>query len=161
MTKNPILDELHAVREKLLADAGGTLDALVDRLQEDRRLSKYFGKEQFDTNDLTSLQEEFLKACFVNGAVKKSKKNNVDNKAVVGHITVRYYALIDQGLNERHFDRMIQHFVEALEDAWIDDQNGVTADAVAILNSYRYIFERKSRRKLTTTLSGESLGSVQ
>jgi hypothetical protein len=33
MTKNPILDELHAVREALLADAGGTLDALVDRLQ--------------------------------------------------------------------------------------------------------------------------------
>ena len=34
MTKNPILDELHAVRERLLADAGGTLDALVDRLQD-------------------------------------------------------------------------------------------------------------------------------
>jgi hypothetical protein len=33
MNKNPILDELHAVREQLLADAGGTLDALVDRLQ--------------------------------------------------------------------------------------------------------------------------------
>lgn len=33
MTNNPILDELHAVREQLLAEAGGTLDALVDRLQ--------------------------------------------------------------------------------------------------------------------------------
>lgn len=33
MTKNPILDELHAIRERLLEDAGGTLDALVDRLQ--------------------------------------------------------------------------------------------------------------------------------
>jgi hypothetical protein len=30
MNTNPILDELHAVREQLLADAGGTLDALVD-----------------------------------------------------------------------------------------------------------------------------------
>ena len=37
MTKNPILDELHAVREKLLNDAGGTLDALVDRLQAEDR----------------------------------------------------------------------------------------------------------------------------
>ena len=55
------------------------VSALVDRLQEDRRLSKYFGKEQFDTNDLTSLQEEFLKACFVNGAVKKSKKNKAED----------------------------------------------------------------------------------
>lgn len=33
MAKNPILDELHTVREELLAEAGGTLDALVDRLQ--------------------------------------------------------------------------------------------------------------------------------
>ncbi len=39
MTKNPILDELHAVREQLLADAGGTLDALVDRLQAEEKLS--------------------------------------------------------------------------------------------------------------------------
>jgi hypothetical protein len=39
MTKNPILDELHAVREKLLHDAGGTLDALVDRLQAEEQQS--------------------------------------------------------------------------------------------------------------------------
>jgi hypothetical protein len=39
MTKNPILDELHAVRERLLADAGGTLDALVDHLQAEERQS--------------------------------------------------------------------------------------------------------------------------
>ena len=136
--------------------------ALVDRLQEDRRLAKYFGKQHFDTNDLTRLQEEFLKSCFTNSAssVVNGNKTNQD-KAVVGHITVRYYALIDQGFNERHFDKMVQHFVEALEDAWIDDQNGVIADAVSTLNSYRHIFERRSRRKLTATLSGESLGSVQ
>jgi hypothetical protein len=39
MTKNPILDELRAVRERLLADAGGTLDALVDRLQAEEQQS--------------------------------------------------------------------------------------------------------------------------
>jgi hypothetical protein len=39
MTKNPILDQLHAIRERLLADAGGTLDALVDRLQSEERES--------------------------------------------------------------------------------------------------------------------------
>ncbi len=33
MTKNPILDELHATRRKLLAEAGGTLPGLVARLQ--------------------------------------------------------------------------------------------------------------------------------
>lgn len=39
MTKNPILDELHVVRERLLTDAGGTLDALVDRLQAEEQQS--------------------------------------------------------------------------------------------------------------------------
>ncbi len=39
MTKNPILDELRAVRERLLADAGGTLDALVDCLQAEEQQS--------------------------------------------------------------------------------------------------------------------------
>lgn len=37
--RNPILDELQTVREQLLVDAGGTLDALVDRLQADQRVS--------------------------------------------------------------------------------------------------------------------------
>ena len=39
MTKNPILDELHAVREKLLADAGGTLEGLVAKIQADQEAS--------------------------------------------------------------------------------------------------------------------------
>jgi len=39
MARNPILDELHAVRERLLADAGGTLDAFVDRLQAEEQQS--------------------------------------------------------------------------------------------------------------------------
>ncbi len=39
MNKNPILDELHAVRGQLLSDAGGTLDALVDRLQAEEQAS--------------------------------------------------------------------------------------------------------------------------
>jgi hypothetical protein len=39
MAKNPILDELYAIREDLLHDAGGTLDALVDRLQSEEQIS--------------------------------------------------------------------------------------------------------------------------
>jgi ribosomal 50S subunit-associated protein YjgA (DUF615 family) len=35
MTKNPILDELRETRERLLAEAGGTLDGLVAQLQRD------------------------------------------------------------------------------------------------------------------------------
>lgn len=39
MPRNPILDDLHETRERLLADAGGTLDGLVARLQEEERRS--------------------------------------------------------------------------------------------------------------------------
>jgi len=39
MTKNPILDELHAVREQLLADAGGTLEGLVAKIHADQKAS--------------------------------------------------------------------------------------------------------------------------
>ncbi len=47
MAKNPILDELRKTREKLLADAGGTMAGLVARLQEDERTS---GREFVEPN---------------------------------------------------------------------------------------------------------------
>jgi hypothetical protein len=39
MTNNPLLEELHSIRERLLVDAGGTLDALVERLQAEEQQS--------------------------------------------------------------------------------------------------------------------------
>jgi len=39
MTKNPVLDELRETRERLLTEAGGTLDGLVAQLQVDERRS--------------------------------------------------------------------------------------------------------------------------
>jgi len=37
--KQPILDELHAVREQLLAESGGTLEGLVARLRAEQEAS--------------------------------------------------------------------------------------------------------------------------
>ena len=39
MTQNPILEELHKTRERLLESAGGTLAGLVAHLQEAQRKS--------------------------------------------------------------------------------------------------------------------------
>ena len=36
---NPILDELHAIRRQMLADAGGTLSGLVAKIQADQAKS--------------------------------------------------------------------------------------------------------------------------
>jgi hypothetical protein len=51
MTKNPILDELRATRERLLAEAGGTLEGLVAQLQGDERHSdREFVRPKRQTN---------------------------------------------------------------------------------------------------------------
>jgi len=39
MTRNPILDELRETRERLLAEAGGTLEGLVAQLRRDESQS--------------------------------------------------------------------------------------------------------------------------
>ena len=39
MSNNPILDDLHATRRKLLEESGGTLAGLVARLQAEQELS--------------------------------------------------------------------------------------------------------------------------
>lgn len=49
MPKNPILDELRETREELLAEAGGTLAALVAKLQEDERT---LGRRVLDEKEL-------------------------------------------------------------------------------------------------------------
>lgn len=51
MTKNPILDDLHKTRERLLAEAGGTLEGLVAQLQQDERQA---GREFIRPKGLTS-----------------------------------------------------------------------------------------------------------
>ena len=39
MTQNPILDELHATRERLLAESGGTVSGLLARLRAEQAAS--------------------------------------------------------------------------------------------------------------------------
>ena len=39
MTDKTILDELHEIRERLLAESGGTLAGLVARLQKEQQVS--------------------------------------------------------------------------------------------------------------------------
>ena len=57
-TKNPILDELHAVRERLLLDAGGTLDALVDRLQAEEQKSDRLKFKPKRTTQFTAASDQ-------------------------------------------------------------------------------------------------------
>ena len=40
MRRDPIVEEIHRVRKKMLADCGGDLDRYFDRLQEDEALDQ-------------------------------------------------------------------------------------------------------------------------
>jgi len=68
MTKNPILDEIHETREKLLAESGGTLAGLVNRLQAEEKASGRTIRETRRTSgstgaaDVTRSIGEFLPA---------------------------------------------------------------------------------------------------
>ena len=68
MTKNPILDEIHETREKLLAESGGTLAGLVNRLQAEEKASRRTIREPRRTSGCTGAADsavssgEFLPA---------------------------------------------------------------------------------------------------
>ncbi len=52
ITQTPILDELHAVREQMLADAGGTLAGLVAKIQSDQAKSGRVILKSADNNSM-------------------------------------------------------------------------------------------------------------
>jgi hypothetical protein len=51
--KDPILDELHRTRERLLEESGGTLASLVSKLQRDQAASKHVLRDTRRTKDCT------------------------------------------------------------------------------------------------------------
>ncbi len=53
-TRHSILDELHAIREQMLADAGGTLAGLVAKTQADQAKS---GRTIVKTTDDSALHQ--------------------------------------------------------------------------------------------------------
>lgn len=59
MKSNPILDELHAVREKLLADAGGDLHRYI---QEANQRASESGREILDPKKLREARNKAEKA---------------------------------------------------------------------------------------------------
>lgn len=69
MTKQPILDELHAVREQMLADADGSLAALIEKLRADQSKSG----------------REILKSRITNDSTKdRGTSVDVDNRSGLG-----------------------------------------------------------------------------
>jgi len=59
-TKQSILDELHSIREQLLAESGGTLAGLVARLQKEQKESGRIILKTRRTKDCSEVADQPL-----------------------------------------------------------------------------------------------------
>ena len=57
MTTNPILDELRETRERLLAESGGTVSGLLDRLRREQSESDRPTHKPSDNNAMNRSRE--------------------------------------------------------------------------------------------------------
>ena len=62
---DPILEDLHATRERMLAESGGTLDGLVSRLQKNNLLRSV----QFGSHDEPSIASKSPTSHFLQEAL--------------------------------------------------------------------------------------------
>jgi truncated hemoglobin YjbI len=100
---------------------------LVERLRSDPTLENFFSN--FDSKSLEVHQRTFLTAVF---AV------HPEDYDVESFITLRHYGLINRGFSGKHFDMLVKHLVNAMNDAWVREE--VVADVVRILTPFRRIF---------------------
>jgi truncated hemoglobin YjbI len=140
--------------ENLIQFLGGkeTYEVLIvsycDRIHEDDNLAPFFGN--FNTKDLASFEKDFLMAAFADHGSKD-------------RVTLHHHRLFEVGLNEMHFDMLKLHFLQALEDFFLD--NDVVESCSTHLDGIRYIFEengkkvKQSKRQqiLDTTVLSETI----
>lgn len=74
-----------------------------ENIQDDPRVSSFFA--HLDLYALIDLQQEFVTAAL--------------NKEGMAALATKYSNL---GLNERHFDMLKAHFIEALRDSWVPEK---------------------------------------
>lgn len=107
-----------------------------DRIHEDDNLAPFFGN--FNTKDLAIFEKEFLIAAFADPG-SKDTHNRVHHR-----VTLHHHRLFEAGLNEMHFDMLKLHFLQALEDFFLD--NDVVESCSTHLDGIRYIFEENGKR---------------
>jgi hemoglobin len=104
---------------------------LMERMIGDPELVPFF-----DNSNLSQLkhhQASFLKIAFSEAAP------DTDN---MKYIRKSHAALIlHQGLGEKHFDRMLSHFVDVLRD--LDVSEPVVDEATLTLCKFRIVFEKQ------------------
>ena len=64
---------------------------------------------------------------------------------VTAYIVEKHHRLFDMGLDETHFDLVVQHLLETLKSMWIEPE--VLDDIVKLLGPFREVFVRAGREE--------------
>mmetsp|Transcript_63304 Transcript_63304/g.95542 ORF Transcript_63304/g.95542 Transcript_63304/m.95542 type:complete len:230 (+) Transcript_63304:64-753(+) len=124
-------------KEDIIERLGGqnsfdlTIVGLAQAIQSDPALKDYYSSYLFE--DLIRHQKHFLTSVF-------AKQGNPEK--LNSSILLRHYGLIQKGFNEHHFDLVVIHFVQELQDSWVN--TAAIRDAVTLINTVRPLFESPS-----------------
>ena len=111
-----------------------------ENIQEDPRLEYFFG--HLDLQVLIQLQKHFLDAVLLDLPQKEAS-------ALKNHLILKYYGLWHMGMNERYFELLEGHFLEALRDCWVE--NSVLQQCQKRFEELRPLFQRTGK----VTLDGQ------
>ena len=83
-----------------------------EKIQNNPRLTYFF--DEFSLDDLMKLQKQLLDAAFL-------KLRSDEAEAMMGRLSLQYHKLWRMGLNERYYEVMKGHFLEALRECWVEE----------------------------------------
>lgn len=90
-----------------------TIMDFCERLRTDKELGKFYGN--MDIDSLFLFQKETLEWAFGDFATPE-ERHKAENR-----IKLRHYRLLKSGLSDQHFDAILQQFVEAMRESWVED----------------------------------------
>ena len=134
----------------LLDRLGGedVLEAVVEKFYDavvkEKELSPFFDRVNMPL--LMAHQKRFMTVAFTEIPLDFDVK---------GYIIERHYRLFDKGVNERHFDLVIQHLVDTLVSFGVSQD--LIAQAGALLAPFREVFETTKREDIMEYLK-DSVG---
>jgi truncated hemoglobin YjbI len=127
-----VFNNLLALRLGGESEFGFVVMEFCGKIMADPELQPIY--EDLDVEDLCTLQEEFLSLVF--GEIPQDMNPN-------GKIVIRQHALFEKGLNETHYDKVVEHFEDALRECWIEPD--VIDELSKTLKQHRTLFERGER----------------
>lgn len=133
--------------KSLIARMGGASDfdfvvmEMSEKIQSDKGLSSLY--KSLGKQGISSLLRKFLTLIFGSNE-EDATQDDEDSKKQ--RILLLHYGLFQNGMTEKHFDRLVLLLKESLETAWVDSK--LIDEFTSTMKNYRPLFEFKQRQRL-------------